>query len=222
MTAIAAPTWAVIPTMGRELLHDCLASLRGQVDGIVLVTNNGYTAADVTDVTVVRDPGQDRNISRWWNLGLDAVERLATARGASQWNTLIVNDDIVAPPNLAETLSARMRATSAVLSYPDQFDGTKEILHTDARGVDLYKRITGYAYMLRGETGLRVDESMVWWYSDDDIFRRACEAGGSLLVPGVAVIHHRPNGSMLDHPELNAQAGLDRGAFIEKWGGPPW
>jgi hypothetical protein len=114
-----------------------------------------------------------------------------------------------------------MRSTTAVLAYPDQFGGTRQILHTQAGPVDMRTRITGYAYLLRGEAGLRLDESMAWWYSDDDLDWRAREQGGALLVPGHPVEHRAPNGSMYERPELHDQAVRDRTTFITKWGKAP-
>ncbi|HEX9834556.1 MAG TPA: hypothetical protein VGA66_16010, partial [Mycobacterium sp.] len=67
-----------------------------------------------------------------------------------------------------------------------------------------------------------LDESMAWWYSDDSLDWEAREQGGALLVPGIAVEHRCPNGSMYERPELQEQAGLDRETFRKKWGRTPW
>jgi hypothetical protein len=75
--------------------------------------------------------------------------------------------------------------------------------------------------MLRGESELRLDESMAWWYSDDDLDWQARQQGGALLVPGIPVQHLCPNGSTNERPELQEQAGRDRQTFITKWGKAP-
>jgi hypothetical protein len=41
-------------------------------------------------------------------------------------------------------------------------------------------------------------------------------------VPGLAVEHRCPNGSMHERPELGKQAGRDRATFKAKWGRTPW
>ncbi|MDJ1137910.1 glycosyltransferase family 2 protein [Streptomyces iconiensis] len=211
-----APTWAVIPSDGRPYLADCLSSLSGQVDGIVVVANGPLRESGVPGTVTVEDTGTDRNISRWWNLGLAAVEHEAQRVRAPRWNALVVNDDIIAPPNLAISLAAALRSTGAALAYPSQHDNEAR-LHTEAAPVPLEHRITGYAWMLRGETQLRADETLVWWYGDDDLDWRARTAGGAALVPGCAVEHRAPNGYTTAFPELAGQAGRDRATFITKW-----
>lgn len=209
------------------MLDDLIDSLKDQVYDVIVVANNWERAEDPhvleysgLPVQVV-DGGDDRNISRWWNVGLDLVAQHAAWLGDDQWNALVVNDDVVCPPNLIETLSVAMRATTAVLAYSDQCGGQQQILHTVAEPIDLRQRITGYAYMLRGEAGLRPDESMAWWFSDDSLDWEAREKGGSLLVPGIPVEHRAPNVQTEARPELSAQAGRDRETFIAKWGKAP-
>src|SRR5690606_6055072 len=162
------------------------------------------------------------NISMFWNVGIALADNSAHAVGAAEWDIAVLNSDVVVPPGWIERLSAAMRSTSAVLAYPDQHAGTQQILHTKAAPVDLRQRITGYADLLRGEAGLRLDESMKWWASDDDIDWVARERGGALLVPGIPVDHRCPNGSMHERPELQAQATRDMKTFEEKWGKRPW
>jgi hypothetical protein len=115
-----------------------------------------------------------------------------------------------------------MRTTAAILAYPDQHKGHRQILHTRAEPIPLTQRITGFAYMLRGEAGLRLDESIAWWYSDDDLDWTARERGGALLVPGLGVEHRDPNGSTNARRELQEQAARDRQTFANKWGRTPW
>lgn len=220
-------TWAVVPSNGRPFLQECITSLMSQVDGIVIVENGtGDTTVRTPfpeKIHRVRDIGSDMNISRWWNRGMDEVALKVSQGGLPEepWNVLVVNDDVVAPPNLVETLSTHMRACTAVLAFPNQHDdyGT---LWTRAEPVNLFHRITGYCYMVRGETGLMLDESLVWWAGDDDLDWRARTRGGSLLVPGCPVEHKAPNGTFLDHPELHEQASRDMQYFEQKWHRRPW
>lgn len=203
------PTWAVVPSAGRDYLHGCLASIRGQVDGIVVVANSGYRAEDLTGAIVVHDTAADRNISRWWNLGLD---RLVTL-GLMQWNALVLNDDVTLEPGAVYRMASTLRAHHAALAYP----GPRERVLTEPGG----ERITGWCFMLRGENGLRADESMAWWYSDNSLDWTARKSGGAVTVPGVGVHHHDPNGYTNRIPELAAQASRDRGTFQARWGRLP-
>jgi hypothetical protein len=207
---VTPPTWAVIPTAGRPLLHDCLASVRDQVDGIVIVANGGYSADDIRGVAVVHDHSTDRNISRWWNLGLDELTRL----GHAQWNALVLNDDVTLGAGAVLSLAATMRIRNAAMA----FLGSHERVLTAIGG----ERVTGWCFMLRGESALRADESMAWWASDNDIDWNARGIGGSVTVPNVPVVHHDPNGYTNRVPELAEQAGLDVETFRQKWGRLPW
>lgn len=221
---------AVIPTRDRHaMLADCVNSVVGQVDAVYIIDNGSVPPIDpapwvqasafVGSAQVDLDPP---NISTLWNCGIRLAEHAAVVMaGADEWDIAVLNSDVVVPPGWVDGLSAAMRSTTAVLAYPDQFGGDTQILHTRAEPVDLKQRITGYAFMLRGEAGLRADESMAWWFSDDCIDWEARERGGSLLVPGLAVEHRDPNGSMRDRPELAEQAARDRETFIARWGRAP-
>ena len=218
---------AVIPTRNRhDLLADCINSVVDQVDSVVIIDNLSDPPIDPGPwhgkVGVAVLPIDPPNISTLWNVGLALADSQAHRAGAETWDLAVLNSDVVVPPGWIGTLSTAMRATTAVLAYPDQHGGQQQILHTKAEPIDLRQRITGYAYLLRGETGLRLDESMVWWASDDDLDWRAREQGGALLVPGLAVEHRCPNGSMYERPELQAQAGRDMETFEKKWGKRPW
>ncbi len=216
---MTAKTWAVVPSNGRDYLRGSLQSLQDQVEGIVVVANGDFRPVGLgPGGRVVYDPGTDRNISRWWNLGLEEVARMA---GEQPWNALIVNDDVICPPHLAEALAAKLDHYGACLAYPNQWDDL-EIVWYRAEPVNLHHRITGYAFMLSGASGLRLDESLVWWAGDDDLDWRAREAGGAVLVPGCSVTHLAPNGSLIDHPELQVQTGKDMETFKRIWGRTPW
>ncbi|HSC26847.1 MAG TPA: hypothetical protein VLD67_06210 [Vicinamibacterales bacterium] len=218
---------AVIPTRDRhDMLADCINSVVDQVDRVIVIDN-------LSDPPIEPDPWDGKvgvavlpidppNISTLWNVGLALADAAAHRAGADAWDIAVLNSDVVVPPGWIGKLSTAMRSTTAVLAYPDQHGGQQAILHTRAEPIDLRQRITGYAFMMRGEHGLRFDESLAWWFGDDDGDWRAREEGGALLVPGLAVEHRCPNGSMYERPELQEQAGRDRETFQAKWGRTPW
>lgn len=217
---------AVIPTRDRhDMVADCINSVVDQVDRVIVIDNQSSPPIDPEPwhgkVDVVSLPLDPPNISAFWNAGINNADLAAYRASADRWDIAVLNSDVVIPPGWIDGLSTAMRSTDAVLAYPDQHGGRKQILHTKAQPIDLRQRITGYAYMLRGEAGLWLDESMAWWYSDDDLDWTAREFGGALLVPGLAVEHRCPNGSMYERPELQAQAGRDRETFRAKWGRTP-
>lgn len=218
---------AVIPTRDRhDMVADCINSVVDQVDTVIVIDNLSSPPIDVDawHGNVIRRPSSldPPNISTLWNMGIDLADTGAKLRGADRWDIAVLNSDVVVPADWVETLSQAMRSTTAVLAYPDQHGATRQILHTKAEPIDLRQRITGYAYMLRGETGLRLDEDLAWWYGDDSLDWSARERGGALLVPGIPVEHRCPNGSMYERPELQEQAGQDRATFAAKWGRTPW
>ena len=218
---------AVIPARDRhDLLGDCIASVVDQVDRVIVIDNGSNPPIDPEPwhgkIGVVRVPMDPPNISVLWNVGIALADSSAHRSGTDQWDIAVLNSDTVIPPGWIATLSTAMRSTTAVLAYPDQHGGRQQILHTRAEPIDLRQRITGYAYMLRGEHGLRLDESMAWWASDDDIDYQARLQGGALLVPGIPVEHRCPNVSTNERPELAAQAGRDMETFRKKWGRTPW
>lgn len=224
---------AVIPTRDRHrMLFDAVQSLAGQCDRVIILDNNSnppireeswgmaewWETGWVGSLPATMDPP---NISALWNVGLAIAEIQARDRGATEWDVAVLNSDVVVPRGWMEAMSREMRQTSAVLVYPDQAGGSQRVLHTLAEPIPLSQRITGYAHVHRGETGLRYDETMAWWYSDDDMDWTARQHGGALLVPGWSVEHRDPNGSTNARPELQIQAGKDRETFAAKWGRTP-
>jgi hypothetical protein len=218
---------AVIPARDRhDLLADCVNSVVDQVDSVIIIDNLSQPPIDPDPwhgkVGVAALPIDPPNISTLWNVGLALADSQAHRAGADRWDIAVLNSDVVVPPGWINALSTAMRATPAVLAYPDQHGGQQQILHTKAEPIDLRQRITGYAYMLRGEAGMRLDESMSWWFSDDSLDWEAREKGGALLVPGIPVEHRCPNVSTNERPELVEQTGRDRATFQAKWGRTPW
>jgi hypothetical protein len=215
---------AVIPTRDRhDLLADCINSVIDQVDRVIVLDNLSDPPIAPEPwhgkVGVVSLPIDPPNISTLWNVGITLAD---ASSPVDAWDIAILNSDTVIPVGWVEALSTAMRSTTAVLAYPDQHGGREQILHTKAGPIDLRQRITGYAYMLRGEAGLRLDEDLAWWYGDDSLDWTAREQGGALLVPGIPVEHRAPNVSTYERPELAEQAGRDRETFREKWGRTPW
>lgn len=212
--------WAVIPTRDRP---GELAGLLSDLDPArtVIVDNGSEPPVRANVASLIRDLGDPPSISALWNTGLDRVAALAQG----PYDVAVLNDDLRIPAGTLEAVSAAMRAHGCAAAFPDAHHmlapGAVDVL-TEPGPHNLFHRMTGYCFVLRGEDGLRADETMRWWYSDDDLEWRAAQAGGVARV-GVAtpVTHLHPNVST-GRPELAAQAAQDRARFVAKWGTPPW
>lgn len=225
--------YAVVPTYNRqELLERCLDSLDVPLDQIAVV-NNGDEVRCPQGVTVLDHPERPPNIQRMWNLGLDWAAREARGRNHG---VLLVNDDVEALSGLALTLAHFLVLSGADIAYPSQ-GGTghlpwvlrKDTLLPKGRPEtpDKAHRMTGWCFMVRGDSamggpGLRADERFVWHYGDNDLEWRAQQAGGTVEVPGIEVVHHCPGQQTAASEELRAQVRRDRARFRVKWGRNAW
>lgn len=217
--------WAVIPSRNRReqlnnLVHQLLAD-----DVKVVVIDNGYedcpldtdSRASGTWLTTCYDTPP--NLSKLWNIGLKWVAELQS-ESPEEYVVAVLNDDLVLPDRFVSRLANAIVQTGGAAAYPDQHGFGQTLKHEFAGPISLFRRMTGYAFALRGSAGILADERLKWWYGDDDIDWRARQNGGSVLVGGLKVEHLTPNTTTVG--ELAEQAGRDRETFIEKWGRAPW
>lgn len=223
------PVHAVIATHNRpDDLHDCVSAIAGQVHRVIVIDNASdppVGPADGIDEIGV-DPQQPPNLSFLWNRGIDMSTGAARGNRATRWDTLVLNDDFIAGPGFVDRLQNALRADHAVIASPYAFGpgGPERVDVYESQGTlrDLSTRMAGFAFMIRGESGLRLDERFRWWYGDDDLAQQACAAGGRVVVHGTTWDHRKPDQQSYARPELMEQAGRDRYAFVDKWGFQPW
>lgn len=220
--------WAVITTHNR---HESLAALVDSLDPAktVIVDNRSNPPVDLPVACIIRNEDNPPNISKLWNLGLDAVAELAVGPVLAilphTYEVAVLNDDLEIPPGTLERLAEVINTYGAAIAHPDQHGRARDgqvVMNKTPGPVNLFDRMSGYCYMLRGELGLRLNETLKWWYSDDDLEWRAAGLGGVARVGGTYVTHKWPNSSTHANPDLAAQTALDRKRFIEIWGKPPW
>lgn len=221
----AVPRYAVIPTHNRpDRLLALVASLGTQVDNIVVLDNASDPPVDETVlkkaageayVYVLRDPEQPPNLARLWNVMLDHCAHLAWRVPGDRWDVGVFNDDAIVPAGWFDVCSTVLRGhEAAVVAHT----GTVPVHRHEL--VDSYpyprdKRMCPWAFVTRGEAGLRADESMRWWFFDDDFNRQAIDAGGVIAAPGPLVINALAVQSTVG--ELAEQAAADRETFEKKW-----
>lgn len=221
------PTYAVIPTRGRpHQLMAAISSIAAQVQDIVIVDNNDIQSVFTSDdrfnawpVTIIHEPMQPPNLSKLWNIGLDVVEDFA--EGDEVYNVVILNDDAIAPDGWVRRVSNAMRGHGAAAGSSAPF-GLRRDVHVWGADVEpsVATRVTGWAFMLRGELGFRFDEQFQWWCGDDDMSVWARNNGGLVHVGGVPVQNLHANEST--DGLLARVAADDMQRFVDKHGRRPW
>ena len=149
----------------------------------------GVLVADSVCVHLIVDPHEsEHRLHRMWNDGCDA----ARAHGATC--IAVLNDDITILPGtlplFAEALEAR-RELGAV--HPDYT--ARWTLPKQARSIETERMLTGACFMFRAEIAVRFDESLHFWYGDQQFDRDLRAAGwGVGCVVGVPY-RHKPESS---------------------------
>lgn len=216
------PRYAVITSYNRpDVALDCIGSIGNQADTIFVVDNSDEKPvpmpddfSSVTPYYVLPYPDQPVNLSALWNIGIKAAHADAERMGAELWDVAIFNDDCIVPGDWFERVQKAMRDTTAVACCTGPVTS-----FTQTPGpVPLHMRLTGWAFMLRGETGLLADEERFhWWCGDDDIDWSARQQGGMLMIRGGAVENRFPNGYTNGYRA--ARVATDMENFVNKWNG---
>lgn len=218
---MARPAFAIVPTNGRPCFKECLAAIREQVDDVIIVEGGPDAEhTEWTDFPIIREP--DLNISKWWNLGLTLIESRMKQLGGTQWDVAVINDDVIVPPGWFNAVVDTMRVNGAAAGCSGAAGSAVpySVMHTQPGPVGLATRMTGFAFILAGEKGVRANEKLRWYFSDDHVDWMARRAGGMVMVPGYGVEHLFPNAQMT--PELQETVPEDAAQFHAYWGMRPW
>lgn len=223
----ADPTFVVIPAKDRhEMTRALIGQLVEQVPAEhIFLLDNGSDPSYLDEhigCTVVDAEGL--TISQMWNLGLELAEKKADGENH---NVAILNNDLQVPDDFLARLAHGLRLDdSHWISYPNWHSGPATefppLTATPTHGGGPTGRsMCGWAFMMRGERGLRFDEQFTWWYGDDDIQRQVEARGGVVVCVGGCYANHlEPNKSTKESPELQRIAAEDMQRFHAKWGGP--
>lgn len=215
--------YAVITTAGvRECLRDCVNAIAPQVEKIFLIDNScgkldkGLYHAHRQTVVRIGANLKPPNLSYLWNLGLDSAARDAEDNEYPSWRTAVLNDDAIVRAGWFAMVSEAMDREGAAAGC----SGPRNVTYRTAAPVPVGERMTGWAFILDGLKGLRVDEQFHWYFGDDDLAWRAAEAGGMTMISSLQTQNLFPNGSFT--PELHVRTAIDAQNFVDKWGQRPW
>lgn len=221
---IETPTFAIIPTNGRDCFKRCLEAVYDQVDRVYVVEGGPDAKiidADLeygSDFTIIREP--ELNISRWWNLGIQMIADRAHQEHMTKWNVVILNDDAIIPQGWVKALDQVMRGRQVAAASSGNPNPIPAI-HTQPGPVNLATRLQGFAFMLAGERGVRANEQLKWYFSDDHVDWLSRQQGGVVSIPGFQVEHLYPNAQVT--PEIQEQIAKDAHVFTQYWNGMrPW
>lgn len=225
--------YAVIPTRNRQAdLRACLDSLHGQVDHVIVIDNGSEPPLQGRDykydkmaVIIIRDSEQPPNLSRLWNVGIKATQRIEgweegdNSYPEEDYFIAIVNDDTIIPSGWMDTIVGEMTHHLASAGCVSSFThGSPKLFKNPPTNV--FDRLIGWAFVLDGWDGLLANEELRWWYGDNDLDMKARRLGGTLLIPGQPPLNRYANSTTTGI--LAEQAGKDRATFEGLYGPVPW
>ena len=210
--------YAVIPSNGRECLYQCVEAIEEQVDQVIVVDTSIKSPHIYMNHPKIRVLGVSGriNISRWWNIGLNYAEGLADEANAETWDVAILNDDAIVPYGWFKEVSDMMslRGSAAGCS------GQHNITWNSASPVPLDMRMQGFAFIVAGQFGLRANEDLHWYFTDDYIDWESRKLGGMTMTKGYPVDHLYPNGQVTS--EIQEIIAQDAQVFMDLYGSRPW
>jgi len=186
--------WVVIPIGTREqYLPNVINKLHKYHKRIVIVNNKpGYTKFD--NVNHIEDFA-GININRWWNNGIKYAEE----NGAKY--VYIVNDDVDFPDDFVEKM------------YKEMIDRDLDVLDTENTGNG-----GGSSWMLRLDSGLRLDEDFRWYYGDTFLYEQADANKKAGRIFNTDFIHFEPNGHVAINEEFQRLIEQDHITYKRKKG----
>lgn len=216
--------YAVVLTHNRhDMLWPCVEAISPQVDRVVIVDNASTPPVSPDDwplnVEVFREELQPPNIAYMWNTQID---RFASRGPGQEFEVAFLCDDVIVPDDWYVRVTGALRQHGAAAGSAHSYAPIGSPVLKREHDTDIYGRMCGWAFVVAGESGIRANETMHWWWVDTDIDWQARHAGGMVLAPGPIAVNQQPDHWTGAKPELQERARLDRGAFHARWGSTPW
>ena len=217
--------YVIVPTHNRpKWIVPLVESMAAQATAVLVLDNASDPPVDEAalnaavvyggPVYVIRDEEQPPHLSRFWNVMFDFCAKLAD--GAPAWDVAVLNDDALVPFGWFEIVAEALRAHPTAVVAHTGTERVRELRLLTELTNEALTRMCPHAFVIRGESGLRADESMRWWWFDTDLDWQARLTGGVLSVPGPrasnALASESTKGPLLE------QAMRDDETFQAKWG----
>ncbi len=217
------PRYCVIPTANRpQVAKQCIDAIAPQVDTVYVVDNGDNEPLildDHSNVYVIEydKQGQVPNLSLFWNIALDVIKMDAKRMDSELWDVAILNDDAIVPEGWFDAVSWAMREHECAAASSC---GGAMAVYRDPGPVPIMTRMYGPAFIVAGEKGLRGDERLKWYYTDDYMDWESRKLGGMVIIPGHIVNHLHPNAQVTG--AIQEQISRDATLFHEIYGQMPW
>jgi hypothetical protein len=200
--------------------YDLFESLGTPTNRRVLVTTEPDPVV-AFDGHLIHYPYDDINISKWWNLGLDAIA--SHYKPGDKWDVLLAESDARQYDYEVDLLRRQMRKYNTVMAGAD-WEHTLPYYETSGyqrrdNSAQPVGRIPGILKVVAGETGIRHDPEYRWWLADDDYEWQHRVNGGTFLAAGMSVQHTGTQGPLTGDRLRYWEE--DQVKFFNKWGGMP-
>ena len=223
------PLYVIIPCLNRHnLLSDLLNAIDVDPDYVVIIDTGSKPTLDSFFSgygTVISEPlDSERNIQKWWNMGLAYVREVAKVRGENNYHIAILNSDLSITRHDLTILQEALEASECSISHPDhsrELVSGEIVIKTEQIAVPFQYKMTGYCFVIDSNLNQDFDEELKWWYGEDDFEWRARVVNGVARVGGTFVVNLDAQGSERDNPVLRIQTGIDSSRFEKKWGSQP-
>ncbi len=222
------PTFVVVPVRDRldltRQLVDQLAAQGGH-DGLFVFDNGstdgtaGWLAAEAARGTLVGVDAAGCTLHQMWNAGIVAARRRAPV-----CNIAILNNDLWLGPDFCRRLAGALRSDPDLVAVSPNYDGRP--LDGVTYVTSTYKNggMAGFAFMVRGEAfdEIAIDESLRWWYGDDDLVAQIGARGKRVGLTGATTVEHIDGGSQTVTYTREVVYDLEHDLLhmLAKWGHP--
>lgn len=216
--------YAIILTHNRpELLADCVNAIGPQADFLVIIDNASDPPVYLLDCdypyVIIRVLEQPPNLSRLWNVGILVLSDLQFNE-TEPYDIAFLCDDTVVPEGWFQAVSWAMRQNACVAGSTHCAHPVAQPIIKRAPDSDVWNRMCPWAFVVRGEAGIRADEDLKWWWGDTHMDFTARQAGGMVIAPGPVVPNLRMGEFTNIYAHLGEQSGRDGETFAAKWGRP--